>query len=82
MAIVLQNVSYKHSPYDKEYFFKNINLEIEENRICGIIGNSGSGKTTLLGLMSGINKRNRICIKKLWYKKKQGKRSIKSSWIK
>lgn len=56
MGIVLKNVSYKHGPYDKEYFFNNINLEIDNNTICGIIGKSGSGKTTLLEIISGINK--------------------------
>lgn len=56
MAIVLKNISYKHSQYDKEYFFNNIDLEIDENTICGIIGESGSGKTTLLELIAGINK--------------------------
>jgi len=56
MGIVLKNVSYKHSPYDKEYFFNNINLEIDNNTICGIMGKSGSGKTTLLEILSGINK--------------------------
>ena len=56
MAIVLKNVSYKHSPYDKEYFLSNVNLEIDDNKICGIIGKSGSGKTTLLEILGGINK--------------------------
>lgn len=55
MGIVLKNVSYKHNPYG-DYFFKNLNMEIDDNIICGIMGKSGSGKTTLLELISGINK--------------------------
>lgn len=79
MGIVLRNVSYKHSPYDKEYFFNNINLEIDDNTICGIIGKSGSGKTTLLEIIAGINKPtngevliNYIDINKEYYRKNIG----------
>ncbi|SCL90546.1 ABC transporter ATP-binding protein [Sporanaerobacter sp. PP17-6a] len=42
----------------KSYFNKkaldNINLDIEEGKIIGILGPNGSGKTTLLKIISGI----------------------------
>lgn len=33
---------------------KDINMEIEQGRVVGIIGRNGSGKTTLLNIISGI----------------------------
>ncbi len=35
---------------------KNINLEVNEGEILGIIGTSGSGKTTLLRILRGVEK--------------------------
>jgi len=55
MGIVLEHVFYKHNNSDK-YFFKDLNLEIEDRTITGIVGKSGSGKTTLLELICGLNK--------------------------
>ena len=56
MEIILNNVSYKHNYYDNKNFFNNINLKIDSNTICGVIGKNGSGKSTLLELIGGINK--------------------------
>ena len=55
MGIVLDNVSFS---YDSNVFFKNINLEIQYNNICGVIGKSGSGKTTFLEIIVGLIKPN------------------------
>lgn len=41
--------------YDKDNkILENINLEINKNKIIGIIGESGSGKTTLVNLLTGL----------------------------
>lgn len=39
--------------YNKEAILKNINLEIEKNKITAIIGPSGCGKSTLLKSING-----------------------------
>ena len=39
--IRIKDMSFK---YDKEYLFKNFNIEIEENTFVSIIGKNGSGK--------------------------------------
>ena len=56
MAVVLYNVSFKHNKNDKKKTISNINLEIYDKNIIGIIGKSGSGKTTLLELIDGLVK--------------------------
>lgn len=33
-----------------------VNLEIERNKICAILGTSGSGKSTLLNMLAGIER--------------------------
>ena len=48
--IELKNVSFKYPNSDK-YSLKNINLNIKENSVVGIIGPTGSGKTTLMHLL-------------------------------
>ncbi|WP_462273751.1 ABC transporter ATP-binding protein [Filifactor alocis] len=45
--IVSDNVSFK---YQEEWILKNLNLDIEKNKIHAIVGNSGSGKSTLIKL--------------------------------
>lgn len=37
---------------------KNVNLHVEKNSSCAIIGRSGSGKTTLLHAISGLNQKH------------------------
>lgn len=54
--IKLENVSYlydKGTAYCKEAL-KNINIEIAEGSITGIIGHTGSGKSTMLKLLNGL----------------------------
>ena len=41
---------------DNNTLFKNINLEISDNKITVILGKSGSGKTTLLRIIAGLEK--------------------------
>jgi len=53
--IQLQNVSFKNND-QKDYLFKNLNLEFYCNNIYGIIGKSGSGKSTFLNLISSLIK--------------------------
>ena len=40
--------------YGREKLFSNLNLTVESNNICGLLGKNGAGKTTLLKLMSGL----------------------------
>jgi len=41
---------------DKKNVLKNINLELEKDKIACLLGPSGSGKTTLLKLIAGLEK--------------------------
>lgn len=56
--ITVENVSYVYSP--KTPFemkaLQNVSVDIEENRITGIIGHTGSGKSTLVQMFNGITK--------------------------
>ncbi|MFW6311240.1 MAG: ABC transporter ATP-binding protein [Nanoarchaeota archaeon] len=49
--LILKNVNKK---YNEFHAVKNINLNIEESEIFGIIGPNGSGKTTILHSIVGI----------------------------
>jgi energy-coupling factor transport system ATP-binding protein len=54
--IKLQDVSFlygKGTAYCKEAL-KNINIEIKEGSITGLIGHTGSGKSTMLQLLNGL----------------------------
>ena len=42
--------------YGQNQVLKNINLELGEGRIYGLLGENGVGKTTLLTLLSGLKK--------------------------
>ena len=53
MGIIFDNVSFS---YDENNLFNNFNIEIENNKITGIIGKSGSGKSTFLELIAGLIK--------------------------
>lgn len=56
--IKLENVSKNYKLDDGKEItgIKNINLEVKEGEILGIIGKSGSGKTTLLRILRGVEK--------------------------
>ena len=54
--IKLENVSFlygKGTSYCKEAL-KNVNIEIKEGSITGLIGHTGSGKSTMLQLLNGL----------------------------
>ena len=49
--IEVKNVTKK---FDNTIVLDNINLEIEEGEVLGILGRSGSGKSVLLNMLRGI----------------------------
>jgi len=51
MKITLENTGKK---YNKEWIFKNINLEFSSTTSTVISGSNGSGKSTLLKVLSGF----------------------------
>ena len=56
--IKLENVSFvydKGTAYCKEAL-KNVNIEIKDGSITGLIGHTGSGKSTMLQLLNGLAK--------------------------
>lgn len=50
------NKSFKNGKNVTLHILKDINLEIEENKITVIIGASGAGKSTLLHLIGGLDR--------------------------
>ena len=52
MKLEAKNISFKY-PSAKNYLLKDINLELDNNKIIGLIGDSGSGKSTLCKILSG-----------------------------
>lgn len=51
MEITFKNVSFA---YNENEVLKNINLNIKDNTITGIVGKSGSGKSTILQMFNGL----------------------------
>jgi ABC-2 type transport system ATP-binding protein len=51
-VIEIKNLEF-HYPR-KHQVYKNLNLNIKEGSICGLLGLNGAGKTTLLNLISGF----------------------------
>lgn len=56
--ISIKNLNFKYKN-DSELVLKNININIEKNKIFGLLGPSGAGKTTLMKLITG-----QLCDKK------------------
>ncbi|MDO5859489.1 ABC transporter ATP-binding protein [Methanobrevibacter sp.] len=52
MKLKAENISFKY-PSAKNYLLKDINLELDNKKIIGLIGDSGSGKSTLCKILSG-----------------------------
>ena len=52
MKLKAENISFKY-PSAKEYLLKDINLELDNTKIMGLMGDSGSGKSTLCKILSG-----------------------------
>ena len=51
--INVNNISFKYKG-QKALVFDEFNLQLEENRIYGLLGKNGTGKSTLLYLLSGL----------------------------
>jgi phospholipid/cholesterol/gamma-HCH transport system ATP-binding protein len=49
--IEIRNLTFRRSP--TRWIFKDVNMNIERNKVTAIMGPSGCGKTTLLKLISG-----------------------------
>ena len=43
-------------PKSKQNVFEGLNLQLNENRIYGLLGKNGTGKSTLLYLIAGLLK--------------------------
>lgn len=56
MSIILDKVSYcyDNNTRDKKRALNNINLNIDDGEMVGIIGHTGSGKTTLVQHLNGL----------------------------
>ena len=52
MKLKATNISFKY-PSAKNYLLKDINLELNNKKITGLVGDSGSGKSTLCKILSG-----------------------------
>ncbi len=52
MELKATNISFKY-PSAKKYLLKDVNLELDNKKIMGLIGDSGSGKSTLCKILSG-----------------------------
>lgn len=50
--------SYK-TPHGRKYVFKDVNIEIPENKSVALVGRNGAGKSTLLRIIGGIDKPDR-----------------------
>ena len=49
MELIAKDISFKY-PSAKKYLLKDVNLELDNNKIIGLIGDSGSGKSTFVRL--------------------------------
>lgn len=57
ILITINNLSKKYQTITKEVeSLKNINLDLYEGEILGIVGPSGSGKSTLLNILTELDK--------------------------
>ena len=52
MELIAKNISFKY-PSAKKYLLQDVNLELDNKKIIGLIGDSGSGKSTLCKILSG-----------------------------
>ena len=52
MQLKADNISFKY-PSAKNYLLKDVNLELDNKKVMGLIGDSGSGKSTLCKILSG-----------------------------
>lgn len=59
--IQVENISFSY-PGSKHQVFTDFSLNIEGNKIYGLLGKNGTGKSTLLYLMSGLMRAGKGCI--------------------
>lgn len=61
MRIEVQNLTQK---YGKVTALKNVNLQLEENTIYGLLGRNGAGKSTLLKVLANrlVPSKGRVCL--------------------
>ena len=52
MELKATNISFKY-PSAKKYLLKNVSIELDNQKVIGLIGDSGSGKSTLCKILSG-----------------------------
>ena len=52
MELKATNISFKY-PSAKKYLLKNVSIELDNQKVVGLIGDSGSGKSTLCKILSG-----------------------------
>lgn len=57
----INNIQF-HYPGQKKRVFCNFNLQLEENKIYGLLGKNGVGKSTLLCLLSGLLRPQEGCV--------------------
>ncbi len=75
--ITLENISYVYSPGTpfEMRALDDINLNVRENAITGLIGHTGSGKSTLVQLLNGLSRptKGRVLLdgKDIWENPKQ-----------
>ncbi len=55
-SIHLKGISYQYEGPRSPYALKDVNLNIERNKVTAVVGVSGSGKTTLLKMLLGFYK--------------------------
>ena len=53
MKIEVENMSFRY-PGQSEQVFDGFSLQLEENKIYGLLGKNGTGKSTLLYLIAGL----------------------------
>lgn len=72
MRIKIENLDFKYRG-SKRQVLKDITLELNENRICGLLGKNGVGKSTLLYLIAGLLRPNKgsVHINNMEAKKRQ-----------
>ena len=58
MSQPLIEVKNIHKRYAKYHALDNVSFNINEGRICGLIGENGAGKTTLIRIISGLIKQD------------------------
>ncbi|MEZ5196411.1 MAG: peptidase domain-containing ABC transporter [Bacteroidales bacterium] len=53
-SINITNLSFQYEGPHSEFVLKDLNLEVQDQKITAIVGTSGSGKTTLVKLLLGF----------------------------